>query len=426
MTRHHRRARATALGAAGCAALVALSSCTAGGGESGEEQAAGPAEEVTPLGDPAEKLSGVDRRGVPPPLDADALAQLPVDGPPTAVGEGFIGTVLPTEEDPELTFVLTDADGTSRWSRSVNPSCTSFTVSRTDGRDIVVLLDNDFDPVRNGADPATEASGYDAVTGERLWGPVDVPGAVIGPGLVFGDMPGTVVSDDAGAKVALSPADGSVAADETDGVVIDHEHNGVLLAEEGGELRARDTVADRDLWSGSDLHPPKGARGGEVDYARAVEGDGAQVLLSWTPRGGGDRSVTTVNDLRTGTTLAVLPDEISEPRALADPVTGVLVATSVADADGFVAAYDGETGEELWRDAAADYAPRSLLGGMLFGARPDGAEKVVLSAAEGTTAGQGTWPFPIAATPSGATAFALPDAECDKADGACVAVGTPG
>ncbi|GAA2008728.1 hypothetical protein GCM10009799_40550 [Nocardiopsis rhodophaea] len=425
MTPDRRRRRATALGAAVCAALVALTACTAGGGASGEEETARPAEEVTPLGDPAEKLSGVDRWDVPPPLDPDALARLPVDGPPAAVGEGFIGTVLPTDEDPELTFVLTDADGTSRWSRSVNPSCTSFTVSRTDGRDIVVLLDNDFDPLRGEADPPTEASGYDAVTGERLWGPVDVPGAVIGPGLVFGDMPGTVVSDDAGATVALSPADGSVQADETDGVVIDHEHNGVLLVEEDGELRARDTVSGRELWSGSDLRPPKGAGGRRVGYARAVEGDGARVLLSWTPADGGGRPITTVNDLRTGTTVAVLPDEVVEPRALSDPVTGVLVATSVADADGFVAAYDGETGRELWRDATADYAPRTLLGGKLFGAQPDRAEKVVLAAADGTTEERGTWPFPIAATPSGATAFALPDADCDKKDGSCVAVGAP-
>ncbi|MBB6173330.1 hypothetical protein HNR23_003390 [Nocardiopsis mwathae] len=419
--------RAAALGAAGCAAAIALAACVGGSGTAGEDRGTRAADEVTVLDEPAEPLHGVDGRDVPPPVDPGTLALLPVDSRPTAVGDGFIGTVLPTAEDPDLTFVLTGADGTARWSRSVNPSCTSFAVSHAEGRDIVVLLDNDFDPLRNGADPATEASGYDAVTGERLWGPVDVPGAAIGPGLVFGDMPGTVVSDDGGAKVALSPADGSVRADENDdGVVVHHEHDGALLVEDGGELRARDTVADRELWTGDELSPPAGAGGRVPAYAAAVEGDGGRVLLSWAPAGGSGRPVTTVNDLRTGATLAVLPGGIAEPRALADPVSGVIVATSVADGGGVIAAYDPESGRELWRADGADHAPRVLLGGRLFGARSDdGADRVALAAAEGTVEERGAWPFPVAATASGATAVELPGTACGRAEGTCFAVGTP-
>src|SRR5699024_11035203 len=77
----------------------------------------------------------------------------------------------------------------------------------------------------------TTASAYDLATGERLWGPVDVPGTVQGPGLVFGESAPASTMGDTGARLALDPATGEVAADEatdTD-VTIVGEYDGTVL-----------------------------------------------------------------------------------------------------------------------------------------------------------------------------------------------------
>ena len=44
-----------------------------------------------------------------------------------------------------------------------------------------------------------------------------MPGTMIGPGLIFGATPHTLISDDSGPKLALSAATGDAAADEKDG-----------------------------------------------------------------------------------------------------------------------------------------------------------------------------------------------------------------
>src|SRR5690606_38842927 len=156
-------------------------------------------------------------------------------------------------------FLGVGPDGATRWSLSRNPSCTAFAATRdADGGDLVVVLDSDADPERALLASRTTAAGYRPDDGALVWGPVEVPGTLVGPGLVFGAPAKSVMSADTGPKTALDPSTGRVAADEEDGgAAVLHEHQGALLTEEDGELRAVDAAGGEELWDTGGLAPPE-------------------------------------------------------------------------------------------------------------------------------------------------------------------------
>src|SRR5690606_38421887 len=222
--------------AAGAAALLLLAACTG----SGPRETA----DAEPRDDPPAPAPEVPAAGVPPSLAAEPAWLAPFSAPPKASGDGFVGPVMPEESGGDLVFLGVGPDGATRWSLSRNPSCTAFAATRdADGGDLVVVLDSDADPERALLASRTTAAGYRPDDGALVWGPVEVPGTLVGPGLVFGAPAKSVMSADTGPKTALDPSTGRVAADEEDGgAAVLHEHQGALLTEEDGELRAVDAA----------------------------------------------------------------------------------------------------------------------------------------------------------------------------------------
>lgn len=97
----------------------------------------------------------------------------------------------------------------------------------------------------------TTASAYDLHSGEQVWGPVDVPGPHVGPGLVFGEVaPGGALGA-SGPRVGLDSATGEVTASEEDldGARLVGEYHGTFLLVDNGHLVARDTHDGRERWS---------------------------------------------------------------------------------------------------------------------------------------------------------------------------------
>lgn len=151
------------------------------------------------------------------------------------------------ERDGVLEFTAVDVHGDVLWAAQRPASCTGFVVT-TDahGRALAILGD-----LQTTADAlaATTATAYDLTTGERVWGPVEVPGPYQGPGLVFAAPPEGFMGE-TGPRVALDPTTGDVAADESspEGIRIIGEYHGIVLLTHEDALIARDTADDQELW----------------------------------------------------------------------------------------------------------------------------------------------------------------------------------
>ncbi|MDN4479504.1 outer membrane protein assembly factor BamB family protein [Demequina muriae] len=232
--------------------------------------------------------------------------------------------LAPVESDGALAFTPIDSDGTALWTARRPLACAGFTLTLgADGAPLAVL--NDSTPTAD-ALSATTATAYDLRTGERVWGPVDVPGPHQGPGLVYASPPAEAMGE-TGPRLALDAASGRVIADERDGTArVVAERHGTVVLQEGDQLRA--TEGDRVLW---EIPVPEG-----VDRAQSPPGQslaGAMLAL----RTADERS--TIVDLTTG---AVVATDVTS--AAWDATTGTLVAT-----DGTRAwAVDAQTGETSW------------------------------------------------------------------------------
>ncbi|QVQ50768.1 hypothetical protein J4H86_18045 [Spiractinospora alimapuensis] len=386
--------------AAVVASLALVSACA-----SGELEDPGDAE---PRDDPPASPADVPADAVPPPLDADPLWTAPFSADPKPVGEGFVGLAMPDDEHSDLRFLGVDADGTTRWSTPRNPSCTAFTATRADGTALVVLLDSDAAPEEGLAATRVTAAAYDPVDGTKVWGPVDVPGTLAGPGLVFAETGGSVMSDGAGPRVALSAVDGRVVADEraSDTTVL-HEHEGALLTHAGGAYRVEDTASDEELWTSDDLAPPDDLDP-DADAVRLVYGprpvsdSSAAVVFGWEVTesdtdGEEGADAYTVHDLRTGTRLATL-DGDHEPRLHGAPNGTTTVVSGTRDGTDVVLAVAGT--DLVWdTEDTASLRLDQVTGEAVY--LSDGATRHVLDLATGEELGSGDWAAPTAAAPDG-------------------------
>ncbi|MDA2814035.1 PQQ-binding-like beta-propeller repeat protein [Nocardiopsis sp. RSe5-2] len=392
--------RRAAAPAAGAAALLLLTACT--GPEPRE------AADAVVRDDPPSPAPAVPAADIPPTLAPEAVWAAPFSAPPKAAGDGFVGPVMPEENGGDLVFLGVGPDGGTRWSLSRNPSCTAFAATRdADGRDLVVVLDSDADPDGGGLATRTTAAAYLPDEGTLVWGPVEVPGTLVGPGLVFGASAGSVMGGASGPKAALDPSTGAVAAHESEdgaGTIL-HEHQGALLTERNGRLRALDTTTGRELWNGTDLDPPDEAPGAAPAPGPRPETDaGAAAAVAWTEEGGGVVAYT-VHDLRTGRRLAAFGSE-EEPRLIGTPDGEVVVSGVSPDGRAAVAGIEAGTGDpkRLWRrEAAPGDRTEAIVGGVLYLSTGNpGAEGTrAVDMRDGDTLGAGEWPAPVAAAPKG-------------------------
>lgn len=248
--------------------------------------------------------------------------------------------LAPVESDGALAFTPIDSDGTALWTVQRPLACAGFTLTiGADGVPLAVL--NDSTPTAD-ALSATTATAYDLRTGERVWGPVDVPGPHQGPGLVYASPPAEAMGE-TGPRLALDAVSGRVIADERDGTArVVAERHGTVVLQEGDLLRGTDGDGGV-LW---EIPVPEG-----VDRAQSPPGQslsGAMLAL----RTADDRS--TIVDLTTG---AVVATDVTS--AAWDATTGTLVAT-----DGTRAwAVDAQTGEASWEIPASPDARIVSAGG---------------------------------------------------------------
>ncbi|WP_017624174.1 PQQ-binding-like beta-propeller repeat protein [Nocardiopsis chromatogenes] len=412
-----RRAAAPAVGAA---ALLLLTACA---GQAQRETA-----DAAVRDDPPSPAPAVPAADVPPTLEPEAVWAAPFSAPPKAVGDGFVGLVMPEETGGDLAFLGVGPDGGTRWSLARNPSCTAFAATRdADGGGLVVVLDSDADPDGGGLATRTTAAAYRPDEGTLAWGPVEVPGTLIGPGLVFGASAGSVMGGASGPKAALDPSTGAVAAHESDqevGTVL-HEYQGALLTERDGRLRALDTATGRELWDGPGLAPPEEAPGAEpAPGPRPATDASAVTVVSWHEEaadgaeGGetGDVVGYTVHDLRTGQQVAAFgPQE--EPRLVGTSDGKAVVSGMAPEGGGAVVGVETGSGDpqRLWRrETAPGERTEAIVDGVLYlstgnpetgaSAATEGAEASGTRAVDmrdGDTLGEGEWAVPVAAAPDG-------------------------
>lgn len=348
---------------------------------------------------------------LPHPLRADPLWTAPFSSEPKATESMFVG-VFQEREGGAIEFLGVDHTGRTRWSAERDPECTGFTIVRDpdDGSELVVLLDKERDPDGGFLATRTTASAFRPDEGELVWGPTAVPGTLVGPGLVFAAVQGSVMSDHTGPKVVLHPGTGAVVADENedeDGVVL-HEYHGLLLVHRDEALRAVDATGT-DLWDHTDLEIPAelGATDVRVGYGpRPADDSASAVTLVWTAASEDEDDVPllyTVHDLRTGDRLLTLaPDR--EPRTLdlGDGPTAVL-GTPADDPDtSSVQVVTGEGDAPLWRrDVGSDVRMRGAAGATLYLDGPEGHQALDVRTGSVEQEGEGSSDPPVAVLESG-------------------------
>lgn len=403
-------------------------------------QPTGPTE-AEPRSDPAASppaLTPAVLGALPHPLEGPALWTAPFSAEPKAAGSSFVGVAQEREGGP-VHFLGVDRGGTTRWAAERDPDCTGFTVARAeeDGAEFVVLLDREPDPDGGVLASVTTASAHDPDTGERLWGPTEVPGTLAGPGLVFAALPGSVMSDETGPKAALAAATGEVIADERDGDAVLHEHHGVLLLHRDGALRAVGPEGE-DLWTHTDLAVPDELGDGPVlvGYGpRPASDSSAAVVLEWTaaPAGSegedadGDEGALlyTVHHLRTGERLLTLAPD-SKPGILGDDlgrtvVLGVPAGEDGATLFGLAAPDHGAQAPPFWElPALPGERPSGLVGDTLY-TRPqhtetlDGEPGRAIDVATGHVVAELTDQVvdqtPVAALPGGPAILRVPEGD---------------
>ncbi|MFC6432302.1 PQQ-binding-like beta-propeller repeat protein [Nocardiopsis tropica] len=305
--------------AAALCLLLALAAC-------GRPELADPADALPLDGGPA-PAAPVEPDLLPGVLDGAAGRATPYSSEPRGTDTGFVGPVTP-EGGGELHFVGTDADGRTRWTTERNPSCTGFTLTRTQGGDdLVVLLDSDAAPDRGLLAARTTAAALDPSTGRRVWGPTEVPGTWVGPGLVFAQVAHTVMSADTGPAVALSADTGEVVADESRGGAVLHEYQGTVVLHRDGALRAVDARSGDELWHHADLPVPD-----------TLEGEPGEISLTYGPRPASGSAPWAVITWERGETTAFTVHDLRDGRALAEPLTGA-PPVSVGDEHGRAMSY---------------------------------------------------------------------------------------
>ncbi|TSI19420.1 PQQ-binding-like beta-propeller repeat protein [Brevibacterium aurantiacum] len=204
------------------------------------------------------------------------------------------------EKDARLEYRAVDSNGVILWTAQRPRVCSAYLVTTTDSGPIAVLMDQG--PTTGGSLTST-ASGYDLETGQKRWGPVETPGAMLGNGLVFASAPKDFIGT-GGPRTALDPATGDVVAAENDDtstrvVALFSEH---LVRSRDDNLIGENLDGDR-LWT-------RTAGDFDVSAAEARE-------IPWEP---------------IGATHALLGDAGSEERTLIDLNSGASVDSDISGA----------------------------------------------------------------------------------------------
>ncbi|WP_407317262.1 PQQ-binding-like beta-propeller repeat protein [Isoptericola halotolerans] len=244
-----------------------------------------------------------------------------------------------TEDGGVLRFTAVAPDGDPLWTVERPASCTGFLVTTAGDRALAVLTDTS---TTEDSLAETTATAYDLATGEPVWGPVEVPGPLHGPGLVFAE-PSTEAMGASGPRVALDPATGEVAAQDHDGTVVVGTYDDVLVEREEGTLVATDVHDGSEQWR---VEPAE--RGWDLEGVVAAPGEtAAPGTAVWQV---GD-DATALVDLDDGSLLA---EDVAH--VAADPTTGTVVTLEDTRITG-----TGPAGEELW---AFSIAPGTTIAGV--------------------------------------------------------------
>ena len=320
---------------------VTLTGCSRGAESSQVEL------KLTPHAAPA-ALATVDPAGmrVPFQLDEHVMVDPGWDIAPQELDGVFIA---PREQGDRLEFVAVDASGAVLWIADRPLTCTGYALTTTsDGRALAVLTDTPANSAPTDSTlAATTATAYDVHTGEQVWGPIDVPGPHLGPGLVFGALPQAAIGA-VGPRTALNPTSGeaTIIGGEPDGVIVG-EYDGTVLVAQADDLVARTSADGEELWrveaSKLDGHPGDlkaavGVRPGP-GFAFLTDRDGAGILL----------------DLEDGTIIA---------SDLLDAATDDSAGVHVLVSDTEVYGQDAE-GKVLWTHPAGDQTTITGIGGIL-------------------------------------------------------------
>jgi hypothetical protein len=245
----------------------------------------------------------------------------------TAIPQELAGILLGAAElDGLVEFTAIRVDGEALWMVQ-RPLGVGVALTRTSQGDPLAVITDTPD-----GSSAVTATAYRLDTGDLVWGPVDVPGPLVGPGAVFS----AAHADDAGATVALSPDTGAALTWVGDGNVrVLGEFEGEVLIETQGRLAMRNAHDETERWSVTD---PTWI--GTVTVAADSESrDGLLIVED----GKGTRTL-----IRRETGQVIAQGLID---AAIDPTTSTIVATY---SDG-LRAIDLDGGP-LWANPTADHA----------------------------------------------------------------------
>ncbi|MGC2942191.1 MULTISPECIES: hypothetical protein [unclassified Brevibacterium] len=221
------------------------------------------------------ELDAVDSSDLQLPLIIEPLELVEPgwDLPPAHLGEVFLSAAA---GDERLDFSAVDVHGSTLWQAQRPSGCTGFTISvGADGTPLAVLTDSESS---TDCDEDVTASAYDLETGEQVWGPVDVPGPMRGPGTVF-------AAEDAepAEALALDPATGEAVQDGSSDVRRLGEYRGTILSIDGERLRATgeqswELSLPDNGWNADELRAVAEADPGE-DVIALDAGDGVGPVL---------------------------------------------------------------------------------------------------------------------------------------------------
>lgn len=275
------------------AVALGLSACSAFGSDTQSS-------EPTPAGSQAPSFD-------PGEADSDSSAARAVDPGWDSPAQEANGTFLSMHEnDDSLEYRAVDSTGEVLWTAQRPRACSAYLVTTTDSGPIAVLMDQDLS---TGNSLTPTASGYDLKTGQKQWGPVETPGAMLGNGLIFAGAPKDYIGP-SGPRTALDPATGDVVAAEGEDageggdasprvVALFGEH---LVRSQGGDIVGEDLDGQK-LWN-------RAAEDFSMSTSEVRE-------IPWEP---------------TGESHALVGDAGSETRTLIDLRSGATVDSEISGA----------------------------------------------------------------------------------------------